>query len=238
MTKQGLKARDTDAAKEIVNTITKEVDKVFPEMETIFNKSTKQEKDKFLDLLNKSLFEGDISKPINPKSMDDIVKQMDDIELDPQSRQKIVGAIDRARSEFTTLVGYLDNNIKDKKNLKPGLEELQELLKGRMQGWVGSTYKAFEPRSRFFKAFQRYKPTDEAYSKTINLFMRYLSKTDPIRREKIQSMRTTLANQGLNEKQINENITKQFFEKNRSIWTIIPKGTEYYHKQNIWLIIF
>ena len=36
-----------------------------------------------------------------------------------------------------------------------------------MQGWVGSTYKAFEPRSRFFKAFQRYKPTDEAYSKTI-----------------------------------------------------------------------
>jgi hypothetical protein len=167
MTKQGLKARDTDAAKEIVNTITKEVDKVFPEMETIFNKSTKQEKDKFLDLLNKTLFEGDISKPINPKSMDDIVKQMDDIELDPQSRQKIVGAIDNARNEFTTLVGYLNNNIKDKKNLKPGLEELQELLKDRVQGWVGSTYRAFEPRSRFFKIFQRYKPTEQAYSNAI-----------------------------------------------------------------------
>jgi hypothetical protein len=181
MTKQGLKARDTDAAKEIVNTITKEVDKVFPEMETIFNKSTKEEKDKFLDLLNKTLFEGDISKPINPKSMDDIVKQMDDIELDPQSRQKIVGAIDRARNEFTTLVGYLNNNIKDKKNLKPGLEELQELLKDRVQGWVGSTYRAFEPRSRFFKAFQRYKPTEQAYSNAIALFRRYLAKTDPSR---------------------------------------------------------
>jgi len=181
MTKQGLKARDTDAAKEIVNTITKEVDKVFPEMETIFNKSTKQEKDKFLDLLNKTLFEGDISKPINPKSMDDIVKQMDDIELDPQSRQKIVGAIDRARNEFTTLVGYLNNNIKDKKNLKPGLEELQELLKDRVQGWVGSTYRAFEPKSRFFKWFQRYKPTEQAYSNAIDLFRRYLAKTDPSR---------------------------------------------------------
>ena len=44
------------------------------------------------------------------------------------------------------------------------LEDLQELLKDRVQGWVGSTYRAFEPRSRFFKAFQRYKPTDEAYS--------------------------------------------------------------------------
>ena len=179
MTKQGLKARDTDAAKEIVNTITKEVDKVFPEMETIFNKSTKQEKDKFLDLLNKTLFEGDISKPINPKSMDDIVRQMDDIELNPQSRQKIVGAIDNARNEFTTLVGYLNNNIKDKKNLKPGLEELQELLKDRVQGWVGSTYRAFEPRSRFFKAFQRYKPTEQAYDNAIALFRRYLAKTDP-----------------------------------------------------------
>ena len=181
MTKQGLKARDTDAAKEIVNTITKEVDKVFPEMETIFNKSTKQEKDKFLDLLNKTLFEGDISKPINPKSMDDIVRQMDDIELNPQSRQKIVGAIDRARSEFTTLVGYLDNNIKDKKNLKSGVKDLQELLKDRVQGWVGSTYRAFEPRSRFFKAFQRFKPTEQAYSNAINLFRRYLAKTDPSR---------------------------------------------------------
>ena len=181
MTKQGLKARDTDAAKEIVNTITKEVDKVFPEMETIFNKSNKQEKDKFLDLLNKTLFEGDISKPINPKSMDDIVRQMDDIELDPQSRQKIVGAIDSARNEFTNLVGYLNNNIKDKKNLKSGVKDLQELLKDRVQGWVGSTYRAFEPRSRFFKAFQRFKPTEEAYSNSIDLFRRYLAKTDPSR---------------------------------------------------------
>ena len=181
MTKQGLKARDTDAAKEIVNTITKEVDKVFPEMETIFNKSTKQEKDKFLDLLNKTLFEGDISKPINPKSMDDIVRQMDDIELNPQSRQKIVGAIDSARNEFTNLVGYLNKNISDKKNLKSGVKDLQELLKDRVQGWVGSTYRAFEPRSRFFKAFQRFKPTEEAYNNSIALFRRYLAKTDPSR---------------------------------------------------------
>ena len=181
MTKQGLKARDTDAAKEIVNTITKEVDKVFPEMETIFNKSTKQEKDKFLDLLNKTLFEGDISKPINPKSMDDIVRQMDDIELNPQSRQKIVGAIDSARSEFTNLIGYLNKNISDKKNLKSGVKDLQELLKDRVQGWVGSTYRAFEPRSRFFKAFQRFKPTEEAYNNSIALFRRYLAKTDPSR---------------------------------------------------------
>ena len=203
MTKQGLKARDTDAAKEIVNTITKEVDKVFPEMETIFNKSNKQEKDKFLDLLNKTLFEGDISKPINPKSMDDIVRQMDDIELNPQSRQKIVGAIDNARNEFTTLIGYLNKNISDKKNLKSGVKDLQELLKDRVQGWVGSTYRAFEPRSRFFKAFQRFKPTEEAYSNSIDLFRRYLAKTDTSK---------------------NVKLIKDEFEQ------FVPEGTDYYQQ--------
>jgi len=184
MTKAGLKARDIDSAKEIVNSITREVDKVFPEMETVFNKTTKQEKDKFLDLLNKSLFEGDITKPINPKAMDDIVKEMDNIELNPEARQRIVGAIDAARGEFTNLINIFNKNVpqKEKGKLKSGVAELQEILKDRIQGWVGSTYRAFEPRSKFLKTFRRYQPTEEAYSNAINLFRRYLAKTDPARK--------------------------------------------------------
>jgi hypothetical protein len=184
MTKAGLKARDIDSAKEIVNSITREVDKVFPEMETVFNTTTRQEKDKFLDLLNKSLFEGDITKPINPKAMDDIVKEMDNIELNPEARQRIVGAIDAARGEFTNLINIFNKNVsqKEKGKLKSGVAELQEILKDRIQGWVGSTYRAFEPRSKFLKTFRRYQPTEEAYSNAINLFRRYLAKTDPARK--------------------------------------------------------
>jgi hypothetical protein len=183
MTKAGLKARDIDSAKEIVNSITREVDKVFPEMDTVFNKTTKQEKDKFLDLLNKSLFEGDITKPINPKAMDDIVKEMDNIELNPEARQRIVGAIDAARGEFTNLVNIFNKNVsqKEKGKLKSGVAELQEILKDRIQGWVGSTYRAFEPKSKFLKTFRRYQPTEEAYGNAISLFRRYLAKTDPTR---------------------------------------------------------
>jgi len=182
MTKAGLKARDVDAAKEIVNTITKEVDKAFPDMQTIFNKGTIDEKNKFLDLLNQALFKGDISKPINPKALDDIVEQMDSVQLNPEARQRIVGAIDAGRAEFTNLIGLVNQKIPDKDKLKSGVKELQELLENRITGWVGSTYRAFEPKSRFFKFFNRYKPTDEAYSNAINLFRRYLAKTDPARK--------------------------------------------------------
>ena len=184
MAKQGLKSRDIDSAKEIVNNITREVDKAFPEMETLFNKSTKKEKDKFLDLLNKSLFEGDISKPVNVNAMENIIKEMDNVQLNPESRQRIVGAIDAARAEFTNLINIYNKNIpvKEKGKLKSGVAELQEILKDRVQGWVGSTYRAFEPRSRFVKTFRRYQPTEEAYSNAINLFRRYLAKTDPERK--------------------------------------------------------
>ena len=182
MTKAGLKARDVDAAKEIVNTITKEVDRVFPDIESVFNKGTIDEKNKFLDLLNQALFKGDISKPINPKALDDIVEQMDNIKLNPEARQRIVGAIDAGRAEFTNLIGLVNKQIPDKDKLKTGVKELQELLENRISGWVGSTYRAFEPKSRFFKFFNRYEPTDEAYSNAINLFRRYLAKTDPARK--------------------------------------------------------
>ena len=182
MTKAGLKARDVDAAKEIVNTITKEVDKVFPDIESVFNKGTINEKNKFLDLLNQALFKGDISKPINPKALDNIVEEMDNIKLNPEARQRIVGAIDAGRAEFTNLIGLVNQKIPDKDKLKSGVKELQELLEKRISGWVGSTYRAFEPKSRFFKFFNRYEPTDEAYSNAINLFRRYLAKTDPARK--------------------------------------------------------
>ena len=181
MAKQGLKARDIDAAKEIVNTITREVDKVFPEMDTVFNKATRQEKDKFLDLLNGALFEGDITKKINPKKLDEIVAQMDDIQINPEARQRIVGAIDAARSEFTNLINIFNKNVPEKDKLKTGVKELQEILKDRVQGWVGSTYRAFEPKSKFLKTFRRYEPTEEAYGNAIALFRRYLAKTDPTR---------------------------------------------------------
>ena len=204
MVRQGLKAGDTDTAKNIVNTITKEVDSVFPEVQSTLNKSTKKERDIFLEKLNDALFEGDISKSINPKAIDNIVEQMDSVKLNSEARQRIVGGVNRARNEFTNLIGILNKyNANNKEKIKSGVKNLQSILKDRISGWVGSTYKAFEPNTGILKVFQRYKPTDEAYTKAIDLFRRYLAKTDTGKKVKL--------------------------EKNE-YGQLVPKGTDYYEQ--------
>jgi hypothetical protein len=69
MAKAGLKAKDTFRAKEIVENITKEVDEIFPRTGKFFDTSTNKEQVAFYKKLNDVLFEGDLSKPINPKAI-------------------------------------------------------------------------------------------------------------------------------------------------------------------------
>ena len=51
-------------------------------------------------------------------------------------------------------------------------------MKDRIEGWLGGTYRIFQKPKGLFKLFQKFKPTDEAYANAINLFRRYLAKTD------------------------------------------------------------
>ena len=61
MAKAGLKARDTFRAREIVQNITREVDKIFPRTGKFFDTSTNKEQVDFYKKLNDVLFEGDLS---------------------------------------------------------------------------------------------------------------------------------------------------------------------------------
>ena len=70
MAKQGLKARDVSRAKQIVNNITKTVNKIFPETQSVFDKSVRSEKDAFMTQVNDLLFEGNLRKPLDGKKVD------------------------------------------------------------------------------------------------------------------------------------------------------------------------
>ena len=69
MAKAGLKARDTFRAREIVENITREVDKIFPRTGKFFDTSTNKEQVAFYKKLNDILFEGDLTKEVNPKAI-------------------------------------------------------------------------------------------------------------------------------------------------------------------------
>ena len=179
MAKAGLKARDTFRAKEIVENITKEVDEIFPRTGKFFDTSTNKEQVAFYKKLNDVLFEGDLSKPINPKAIDDLSKFLKNKEVSEEAAQNIITNLNSARGEFTNLIQILNRNAGTKK--AAGAKDLQAIMKERIEGWLGGTYRIFQKPRGLFKLFQKYKPTDEAYANAINLFRRYLARTDKTR---------------------------------------------------------
>jgi hypothetical protein len=177
MAKQGLKARDTFRAKELVTNITKEVDKIYPSSGKFFDSSTNAEQKDFYKQLNDVLFEGDLNKPINPGAKDALIRTLKDKKVGEESIGRITSNLDAARNEFTNLINILQNNSKGK--ISAGTKDLQKIMKERIEGWLGGTYRIFQRPKGLFKLFQQFKPTDEAYVKAINVFRRYLAKTDP-----------------------------------------------------------
>ena len=179
MQKAGLKARDTFRAREIVDNITREVDKIFPRTGKIFDTTTNKEQVEFYKKLNDVLFEGDLSKELNPKAVGDLVKLLKNKKIAEENIQNIVTNLNNARGEFTNLIKILERNAGDK--IKSGASDLQKIMKERIEGWLGGTYRIFQKPKGLFKLFQTFKPTDQAYSNAINLFRRYLAKTDKTR---------------------------------------------------------
>jgi hypothetical protein len=180
MAKAGLKARDTFRAREIVENITKEVDKIFPRTGKFFDTSTNKEQVGFYKKLNEVLFEGDLNKPINPKATDDLIRLLKEKKIPEESITNIVTNLNGARNEFTNLINILNRNAEGK--IAAGAKDLQKIMKDRIEGWLGGTYRIFQKPKGLFKLFQKFEPTDQAYANAINLFRRYLSKTDKDRK--------------------------------------------------------
>ena len=174
--KEALKASDQGRAKEIVDNITKEVDRLYPDAENIIGKSGKAERTKFFTSLNDVLFGGNIRKPLNKDALDDLLKQFDDLNVSAESKGNIVGSLNNAREEFVKLIDILDANAQGTK-LNKGVSDLQTLLKDRVTNWIGGTYRIFEePKRGFSTLFSRYTPTDEAKEGAIRFFREQIAK--------------------------------------------------------------
>ena len=98
------------------------------------------------------------------------------IDVLEESITNIVTNLNSARNEFTNLIDILNRNAGTK--IAAGAKDLQKIMKDRIEGWLGGTYRIFQKPRGLFKLFQKFKPTDEAYANAINLFRRYLAKTD------------------------------------------------------------
>ncbi len=184
--KGGLKSRDRVRAKELVYNITKEADAIIPRVAKVFNKPQEAQTE-FYKKLNNTLFEGDLSKPANGPAVDEFVSFMEKAGIKENDYQNVLTNLTAARGEFSNLIGILERNADTPGAISAGKKDLKEILQNKVTGWIGNTYKVLErPKSGLARLFQDIEPTDEAYANSINLFRRFLAKTDKNRKEPLK----------------------------------------------------
>ena len=169
---EGFKASDANLATEIVRDLTRAVDQAFPAMQRALEKSTPIEKKDFYKELNALVFDGNIAKPLDDKVLAPFLKRLEKANVGKETAQDIVSGINRARDEFRRLTNLTQGK---------GAPELKEILKERINGFVGNTYKIFESKP-ILGIFNRYRPTDEVKVNAINFFRRMIAKKDTARK--------------------------------------------------------
>ena len=170
--------RDTNFAEEQVYRIDKEVDKVFPEFRKFFNASKVEERKQFLTRLDNLLFEGDLTKKLDPIISKDIEKTIKS-KLGNKEGQivfnNITSAITKVRNEFNNLLNITAQGPGAKADLPAGVtKDLRKIMGNRVKNYIGNTFEIFENAEAGF--FQKYKPTKDDINQVVKIFMRYASK--------------------------------------------------------------
>ena len=172
--KENLVAKDQLRAKQIVTNLTKEISKIFPDMQITMDKSLQGEKTAFLKEMNELLFEGNIREgTLDGKRLTKLLDDLKGKKISKDSRKNIYQGLDAARTEFSNLLELLEKNTKGVV-LKDGVKSIKEILKDRFTKYIGNTYKIFEDKG--ILGFKKYVPSDEAMANAINLFRRMIAK--------------------------------------------------------------
>ena len=183
--------RDTNFAEEKVALIDREIDKVFPEYRKFFNASSNEERKQFLKLLDDTLFEGDLTKPLDATLKKDILKTVTKRmgkEEGVITGNKILDILDKTRKEFNNLLEITASGPGAKVDLPTGVtKDLRKIMGNRVKNYIGNTFEIFEDAEAGF--FQKYKPTKDAVKNTAALFKRYAAKNNnPITDLEAESM--------------------------------------------------
>ena len=171
----GLKAGDINEAQRLFTNITREVNKIFPEVKSFYDKSLTKEKDDFMKRLNDILLEGDLSKNINGNELDNLLNAFKEKNISKEARVNMAGVLNDARSEFNNLIKIIREAAPLDKSGKV-IQEVKSITADRLKSFLGNSYKIFEEKG--ILGFKRYLPTDQVYNDTVNVIRRSLAETN------------------------------------------------------------
>ena len=164
MSEKGAIMADTNQAMQLVKSIDRDIDKMFPPLKSTFNKSTGKEKQQILKEINDTIFSGKLDEPLPLEARKELTASLKLKGLDQEGINRMFQNVDLARGKFLELIDASSNAPKD-------VAELKNLLGNRAKEYLGNTYQIFEDKSSL--PFLNYKPTDEAIDSAKNLFKRY-----------------------------------------------------------------
>jgi hypothetical protein len=165
---EGFRAADMNKATELVKNLDRTIQKAFPEMQKVLDRSlSKQEKESFYKEINDLIFDGDLTKYSDPKKVELFEKSLKDRGVSDSVINDLFNTVDSARFTFANLIETTN---------KYNAPELKNILQDRIKGSVKNTYKIFED-SPFLGIFGRYRPTDEVKEGAINFFQRQLAES-------------------------------------------------------------
>jgi hypothetical protein len=164
MAEKGATMADTNQAMQLVKSIDRDIDRIFPPLKSTFNKSTGKEKQQILKEINDTMFSGKLDEPLPLEARKQLTASLKLKGLDQEGINRMFQNVDLARGKFLELIDASSNAPKD-------VAELKNLLGNRAKEYLGNTYQIFEDKSSL--PFLNYKPTDEAIDSAKNLFKRY-----------------------------------------------------------------
>src|SRR5210317_731724 len=177
-TQKARQMRDTNFSEEMVARIDTEVDKVFPEFRKFFNASSVAERKEFLKVLDNTLFEGDLTKPLDKNLTAQIIKQTQKRLGNKEGAvvaDNIITSLSKSREYFNELLEITAQGPGGKVDLPPGVtKDLRKIMGNRVKNYIGNTFEIFENAEAGF--LQQYKPTRTSIENAKKLFMRYAAK--------------------------------------------------------------
>ena len=160
---------DQHLAMEQISRIDREINKLFPETNKFFNAASTNEKNNFLETLDKALYSGKVDEKINKDILDNIVDTMRKRGATPEGVDTILTGIEKIRNQYAELInitsrgsGVLPTEL---------TSELNGLMGNRLKNVIGNTYAIFN--NKFANVFNKFAPAQDKVDKVKQIFIRY-----------------------------------------------------------------
>ena len=168
----GERSADSVAAKNVSRELDLSIDKIFPPMRNIFNRTNQKNRDKLLAEINDLLLSGDAQiddlgvarfGALDQTKKEALLKKLKALNVDDDTIGTIFGSLTTIRDRWADLFSNLGRTLG-----KNEIAEFKKLFGGKFKNYIGATYDVFQNKSII--PFFAYTPTREAIERAKNVF--------------------------------------------------------------------